>query len=56
MDGTEGQVAIPGNIVGCPWDAVRVGMPVTTTFLPVEDDVVLPQFTPVHASAQHSEE
>src|SRR5262245_63059702 len=34
------------NIVGCPPDAVRVGMPVKVTFRKVTDEISLPIFEP----------
>jgi len=34
------------NVVGCPPDAVRIGMPVRVTFEPKTDDVALPVFAP----------
>src|SRR5262249_60306617 len=34
------------NIVGCPPDAVRIGMPVKVTFQQASDEIALPMFEP----------
>src|SRR3989442_11719169 len=34
------------NIVGCPQDAVRIGMPVRVTFQPMGEEIALPFFEP----------
>lgn len=34
------------NILNCPMDEVRIGMPVTVTFQEISAGVVLPQFEP----------
>lgn len=39
-------VRITANIVGCDLEAVRIGMPVEVTFVPVNERVTLPQFRP----------
>ncbi|MFG3440276.1 Zn-ribbon domain-containing OB-fold protein [Nonomuraea sp. NPDC047897] len=39
-------VRIVGNVVGCPPEDVGVGMAVRVTYRAVDDDLVLPQWTP----------
>lgn len=51
LDGTEEQVRITSNIVGCPPDLVRVGMPVVVTFEDVTPEISLPKFVPVSSGA-----
>ncbi|NUU21562.1 MAG: hypothetical protein HOV68_08620, partial [Streptomycetaceae bacterium] len=38
------------NLVNCPAESVHCGMPVSVTFSPVRDGVVLPLFEPARAS------
>src|SRR4051812_39240772 len=47
LDGTDDHVAITSNVVGCPSDAVAVGMLVEVVFTPISDEATLPQFRPV---------
>jgi uncharacterized protein len=42
----EDGVRLLTNIVGCPPDAVRIGMPVEVTFEDVTPEVTLPKFRP----------
>ncbi|MEU6749193.1 OB-fold domain-containing protein [Spirillospora sp. NPDC046719] len=42
-------VRIVGNVNGCPPDDVRIGMPVRLVFERMDDELVLPQWTPVDA-------
>ncbi|WP_067826675.1 OB-fold domain-containing protein [Actinomadura kijaniata] len=39
-------VRIVGNVIGCPPEDVRVGMPVRLTFERMDDELTLPQWTP----------
>jgi uncharacterized OB-fold protein len=39
------------NVVGCPPDSVRIGLPVEVVFEDVSDDVAIPRFRPVEAPA-----
>jgi uncharacterized OB-fold protein len=39
-----GGVLVPGNVVDCPPDAVRAGMPVEVVFDPVTDEIAIPRF------------
>ncbi|WP_049556721.1 bifunctional MaoC family dehydratase N-terminal/OB-fold nucleic acid binding domain-containing protein [Nonomuraea sp. SBT364] len=39
-------VRIVGNVVGCPPESVDVGMPVRVTYRPMDDELVLPVWTP----------
>lgn len=38
------------NVVGCPVDQVRIGMPVEVTFEDVNEDIAIPRFRPVAPS------
>lgn len=40
-------VRIVGNVIGCPPEDVRVGMPVRLVFERMDDELTLPQWTPV---------
>ena len=40
-------VRMPTNVVGCPPDAVRIGMPVEVVFEDVAPEITLPKFRPV---------
>ena len=44
MEGTDDRVQIVSNVVGCPWEAVAVGMPVEVRFTDVSPEATLPQF------------
>ena len=39
------------NVVGCPPDSVRIGLPVEVVFEDVSDDVAIPRFRPVGAAS-----
>jgi uncharacterized OB-fold protein len=39
-----GGVLVPGNLVDCPPEAVRVGMPVQVVFERVDDEISIPRF------------
>jgi uncharacterized OB-fold protein len=43
LDGTEGQVVLVSNLVGCAWDAVRVGLRCEVVF---DGHDGLPRFRP----------
>ncbi len=47
MDGTDGRVQVLSNVIGCPWEEVRVGMPVRVVFEDVTPEVTLPKFRPL---------
>jgi uncharacterized OB-fold protein len=40
-------VRMPSNVVGCPPDAVRIGMPVEVVFEDLTPEITLPKFRPV---------
>src|ERR1051325_3189513 len=42
----QGDLRLTTNIVGCPADAVRIGMPVRVTFQPMGNEIALPFFEP----------
>lgn len=42
-------VRMVGNILGCPPEDVSIGMPVRVTFEPMDDELTLPQWTPLDA-------
>jgi uncharacterized OB-fold protein len=44
MDGTHGEVTLTSNVVGCPWEEVSVGMPVSVVFEDVTAACTLPRF------------
>jgi uncharacterized OB-fold protein len=46
MDGTGGKVVVVGNVVGCVWTDVRVGLPVRVDFDDRAPGVAVPRFTP----------
>ncbi|HLH22964.1 MAG TPA: Zn-ribbon domain-containing OB-fold protein [Chloroflexota bacterium] len=46
LDGTGDRVTITSNVVGCPWEAVAVGMPVEVVFTAISTEAMLPQFRP----------
>ncbi len=46
MDGTDGHVDITSNVVGIPWEDVKVGMPVEVVFHDMSAEATLPQFRP----------
>lgn len=47
LDGTADRVRLTSNVIGCPWEEVRVGMPVRVVFEDVTPEVTLPKFRPV---------
>ncbi|HVA25673.1 MAG TPA: zinc ribbon domain-containing protein [Chloroflexota bacterium] len=46
IDGTDGAVVLTANVVGCPWEEVKVGMKVGVTYDDVTPEVTLPKFRP----------
>ncbi len=44
LDGTNDRVNIMSNIVGCPWEDVKVGKRVEVVFNDVSTEATLPQF------------
>ena len=40
------ELRLIGNLIDCPLDRIRVGMPVEVTFEKIADDVTLPQWRP----------
>lgn len=43
-----------GNLLGCPPDAIEIGMPVEATFQDVSDELALPQWRPARAGPPES--
>jgi uncharacterized OB-fold protein len=52
LDGTNGHVKLPTNIVDCPWEEVNVGMPVEVVFDDLNEEVTLPKFRPPAATVR----
>ncbi|MGQ0572416.1 MAG: Zn-ribbon domain-containing OB-fold protein [Armatimonadota bacterium] len=50
LDDTNGLVRLASNVVGYPWDQVRVGMAVRVEFEDVTPEVTLPKFRPIPAA------
>lgn len=46
IDGADGEVTLEANVLDCPSEDLKVGMPVEVVFLDVTDEVTLPQFRP----------
>jgi len=46
LDGTDDQITMISNVIQCPWQDVRVGMPVRVVFEDVTPEVTLPKFRP----------
>jgi hypothetical protein len=46
MDGTDGKVIFLSNVIGIPWEQVKVGMPVEVVFEDVTEEITLPKFKP----------
>jgi uncharacterized OB-fold protein len=46
IDGTEGRVQLISNVIGCPWEDVKVGMAVKVLFEDVTPEVTLAKFEP----------
>ena len=46
LDGTDDRVHLTSNVIGCPWEDVRVGMPVRVVFEDVTPEITLPKFRP----------
>lgn len=46
LDGTEDHVTMISNLVGCPWEEVKVGMPVEVFFEKATEELTLPKFRP----------
>src|SRR5262249_8621744 len=47
LDGTDDRVRMISNVIECPWQEVRVGMPVRLVFEDVTPEVTLPKFRPL---------
>ena len=47
LDGAGDLVRLLSNIVDCPWEDARVGMPVQVVFDDVTSEVTLPKFEPL---------
>jgi uncharacterized OB-fold protein len=46
LDGTDERVNMMSNVVGYPWEDVKVGMRVRVVFTDVSTEATLPQFQP----------
>jgi uncharacterized OB-fold protein len=46
LDGCENRVRITSNVIGCPWEEVKVGMRVRVVFDDVTPEAALPKFCP----------
>jgi hypothetical protein len=46
LDGTDNRVTMISNVIECPWQEVKVGMPVRVVFEDVTPEVTLPKFRP----------
>jgi len=46
LDDTDGNVVMIGNLLGCQWTDVQVGMPVRVNFEDATEEVALPKFKP----------
>ena len=46
IDGTDGKVQVIGNVIGCRWEDVKVGMSVQAVFEDVTPEVTLAKFKP----------
>ena len=46
LEGTDDHVDIVSNVVGCPWEDIKVGMRVEVAFSDVSADATLHQFRP----------
>ena len=46
IDGTDGVVELTSNVIGVPWEEVKVGMPVRVVFDDVTPENTLPKFRP----------
>jgi uncharacterized OB-fold protein len=47
LDGTDGHVNLTSNVIGCPWQDVKVGMPVQVEFEDISEQATIPLFRPV---------
>jgi len=47
MDGTDDKVTMMSNLVGVPWQDVKVGQAVEVFFDKATNDLTLPKFRPV---------
>jgi uncharacterized OB-fold protein len=47
LDNTDNHITIISNVIGCPWEQVRVGMPVRVVFDDVTPEITLPKFRPI---------
>ena len=52
LDGTDEAVRLVSNIVDCPWEEVRVGMPVSVVFEDATPEFSLPKFRPAVTDQQ----
>jgi hypothetical protein len=39
------------NVVDCPFDQLRIGMPLTVTFTDIGEGITIPQFRPASAAS-----
>jgi|SRR5581483_9769316 len=51
LDGTDDRVTLTSNVVDCPWEEVRVGMPVEVVFRAIAAEATLPQFRPARSAS-----
>ncbi len=49
IDNTDGQVILTSNVIACPWEEVKVGMPVRVDFDDVTAEVTLAKFRPLQS-------
>ena len=47
LDNTDDQITMISNVIQCPWQEVRIGMPVRLVFEDVTSEVTLPKFRPM---------
>ena len=47
LDGTDHRVNFTSNVIGCPWEDVKVGMTVEVVFKDLNEEAALPLFRPV---------
>ena len=47
LDGTDDRVRLMSNVIGCPWDQVKVGMRVRVDWDDVTPEMTLPKFRPM---------
>lgn len=56
LEGTDDHVQLITNVVDCPWDQVKVGMPVEVVFEDVTPEATLPKFRPAAARSTSRQE